>query len=920
MVNEFNGKVLDEDQADILIKFSRVFEQAYIRFLDLQKAEKSAREIKIELSLERIRSQVTAMQESSDLFDIVVSMRNEFISLGHEADYFWHMRWSIDNYEMSMTSTDGNRLGMVITVPKFVHEQIESLHQWEKSESPFFILDLDAKGAWDYIEKMNTYGHYEQMDPHAPTEEDIHHIGGITFIIARTTHGEIGFSLSGQVPDPPKESIETLVRFAKVFDLAYRRFEDLKSAEAQIREAQIEAGLEKLRGRAMAMHRSEELLDLVALFFQELVKLDMELTRCLIWTFNNDRSANWWMANPEDKKKADVFLIPFHTHPTYLAFLDSWEKNKKIWEYDLSGELKRSFDKYLFEETELINLPAYVIDAMKAPDKVILTATFNHFGVLQTAGLEPLSDENKDILKRFGMVFDQTYTRFLDLQLAERQTYQAKIETALERVRARAMAMQEPEELKEVAQVLRVEMGSLGIEELETCSIYIIDKKTTKAECWYALKDIRDGEKKLVNDHFHLDLKDTWVGREMLEFYANDVNKVSIVMKGSNRKEWIDYCEKYSEPFQGYYGKEIPERTYHLYKFTNGAIGFASAGEISDESWSILVRAAAAFSLAFSRFQDLTKAKLDLIKLKKEKKRAEDALSELQLTQAQLIHAEKMASLGELTAGIAHEIQNPLNFVNNFSEVSTEMIVEANEEMERGDVDEVKVILKDLKGNLEKITHHGKRAESIVRGMLMHSRASNGEKILTDINVLCDEFLRLSYHGLRAKDRTFNAEFETRFDQSIPKIEIVPQDIGRVLLNLINNAFQACSEVASAGRGVSTEAKPLTGLEALSEVSRNPKVIVETKLSPSGVPVTPGREGQGVEYDQVQIIVSDNGPGIPDEIKSKIFQPFFTTKPTGQGTGLGLSLAYDIVKAHGGELQVSSSNSLGTCFMVLLPK
>ncbi len=267
-------------------------------------------------------------------------------------------------------------------------------------------------------------------------------------------------------------------------------------------------------------------------------------------------------------------------------------------------------------------------------------------------------------------------------------------------------------------------------------------------------------------------------------------------------------------------------------------------------------------------------------------KALEKSLEELKAAQEQLIHSEKMASLGELTAGIAHEIQNPLNFVNNFSEVSSELLDEAKEELIAGELGEANEILDGLKNNLEKITHHGKRASGIVRSMLDHSRTSEGERVETDINSLCDEYLRLAYHGMRAKNHGFNVELETSFDESLPKINVITQDIGRVLLNLINNAFQAI------------QSTPLTGLEALSGV-----VGVTTKNL----------------VDKVEITVSDNGPGIPDDIKDKVFQPFFTTKPTGQGTGLGLSLSYDIVKAHGGSLLVDSSNN-GTVFTIVLPK
>ena len=279
-----------------------------------------------------------------------------------------------------------------------------------------------------------------------------------------------------------------------------------------------------------------------------------------------------------------------------------------------------------------------------------------------------------------------------------------------------------------------------------------------------------------------------------------------------------------------------------------------------------------------------------------QKQKVESALANLKATQSQLIQSEKMASLGELTAGIAHEIQNPLNFVNNFSEVSNELIDEMKTELTTGNKQEAIEIADDVKLNLEKILHHGKRAATIVKGMLEHSKASTGQKEPTDINALADEYLRLSYHGLRAKDKSFTATMKTDFDGSIGKINIIPQDIGRVLLNLYNNAFYAVNEKKK-------DPLPLKGSEEY-----DPTVTVSTRSvkSPSG--------GLGV-----LITVSDNGNGIPQNIIDKIFQPFFTTKPTGQGTGLGLSLSYDIVKAHGGEIKVDTNDNEGTEFIIKLP-
>ncbi len=287
------------------------------------------------------------------------------------------------------------------------------------------------------------------------------------------------------------------------------------------------------------------------------------------------------------------------------------------------------------------------------------------------------------------------------------------------------------------------------------------------------------------------------------------------------------------------------------------------------------------------RFRDLY-ANLDL-KVKERTQELNQSLENLRSTQSQLIQSEKLASLGALTAGIAHEIQNPLNFVNNFSEVNKELISEMREEIAKKNFEEVDQIAKDVEENEDKIIHYGKRAESIVKGMLLHSRGSSGHKEPTDINALCDEYLRLSYHGFRAKDKTFNADYKTDFDPNLPIINVVPQEIGRVLLNLINNAFYA---VDQRQRGA---------LSGLNETYQ-PTVTVSTRKNGNSIAIS----------------VKDNDPGIPEDIKTRIFQPFFTTKPAGQGTGLGLSLAYDIVKAHGGKLNVESTEYSGTEFTIVL--
>ena len=696
-IENFSAIPYTDEENRILMRFGKAFQQTYTRFLDLQKAEAQAREAQIEAALERVRSQAMAMTESNDLLDIVVTMRNEFVKLGHEAGYFWHMRWLKDTYEKAMTSGDGTKIGMVMKLPRRIHAEVPLLANWEKTDAPTVVYVMNVEETLDYVHKMVSWGDFQRVDPNMPTAEDIHHIGGLTFIMARTMHGEIGYSLPGMVPAPPPDAINTLTRFAAVFDLAYRRFEDLKLKEQQTREARVELALERVRARTLAMQKSDELAETSSELFRQMIGLGIEPNRLYITIIHEEKNeADFWITDEDGSKLTAAYTANFNDNATLSKMYEGWKQQLKH--------------------------------------------------------------------------------RVLDMQGDELQ------------------------------------------------------------------------------DYFH-------------------------------------YLQSINVPFKG--GLEQKRRVQHLAYFGNGFIGLASPDEQPAATLEVLERFAAVFNLTYTRFNDLKiaeahalQAEQDLAEIKSARQKAEVALSELKATQKQLIQSEKMASLGELTAGIAHEIQNPLNFVNNFSEVSKELLDEMREELEKGNVEDAKEIMNDVIQNLEKINHHGKRADGIVKGMLQHSRAGSGQKELTDINALCDEYLRLAYHGLRAKDKTFNAKFETAFDETIGKINVLPQDLGRVILNLINNAFYAVTE-----------------RKKKNEPGYEPTVTVSSEK----------------EKNHVLIKVKDNGTGIPKKVLDKIFQPFFTTKPTGQGTGLGLSLSYDIIKAHGGELNVETKEGAGTSFIIQIP-
>ncbi|WP_194973320.1 ATP-binding protein [Aquiflexum lacus] len=1260
----------DKESLRTIERFVSVINLTYNRYFDLKKAEDQAKEAQIELSLERIRSQVTAMQESSDLLDIVVTMRTEFVKLGHEAHYFWHMRWLPERYDKAMTSGDGTKIGMVMTLPRHIHGDIPLVADWEKTKEPTVVLAMEVETAVDYVHKMITLGDFEQVDPQAPTLDDIRHIGGLTFVMARTTHGEIGYSLPGVVTNPPKNAVDTLIRFAGVFDLAYKRFEDLKSAERQHREAQIELGLERVRARTMAMQKSEELADAAFVLFEQLRALGGNLwgtgfglcqehvEKDEFWFANENgvfppvaipnttdpahkQMYQGWLKKtdflsieksgaalkshydymlslpevrlffqkiideglsfPEKQQwnaayfsKGYLLIITLEPYPepeifkrfakvfeqTYTRFLDLQRAETQAREAKIEAALEKvrsrtmgmqSSDELpevanlLFTEVRSLGIPAWSCGYnILAEDKKTATAWMSSEGIMQTpfqlrlfgeasfdemgefilsdhtmfvqelggkaledhyaymktfpdlkstfenieakgislptyqinhlckftSGFlmfityEPVPDAH-GIFKRFTSVFDQTYTRFLDLKKAEAQTREAQIENALEKVRSRSLAMQSPDELIEVAQLLREEMGALGVEELETSSIYIQDESSELTQCWFTIKNPENPDK-AITDQMTIDLQDTWVGRKMDEFYRSKAKQTSILMQGEGRIEWIRYCEEKSDLFgtSNFYGETIPDRTYHLYKFSNGFIGAAAPGEISSESWELLKRATAVFSFAYTRFRDLQMAQAsartamrqasldrvradissmrnaddldritplifkeltvlgvpfircgvfiiqekqkiveaylsspegnslgvlrlpykaseltyqtveawrkgevykqhwnkedfiqwikqlmkedqiqdgstyqgtaappesldlhfvpfaqgmlyvgavspldekelelvqtlakafsiayarfeDFVKLEQAKAEVESAMSELKATQSQLVQQEKLASLGQLTAGIAHEIKNPLNFVNNFSEVSIEMIEEIKEEraksQETRDETLVDDILEDIQSNLGKIYEHGSRANGIVTSMLQHSRGGSGKMEPTDLNALIKEYVNLSFHGMRAGKNPIDVDIQLDLDPDLGMVSLIKEDFTRVVINLCNNAFDAM-------RGKKYEVQSTKYQEGEhSVVNYLPKLKVSTML----------------ENGRVRLLLEDNGPGIPDEIKDKILQPFFTTKKGTEGTGLGLSITHDIVKAHGGELSLESKsdneNNKGTTFYITLP-
>jgi signal transduction histidine kinase len=459
------------------------------------------------------------------------------------------------------------------------------------------------------------------------------------------------------------------------------------------------------------------------------------------------------------------------------------------------------------------------------------------------------------------------------------------------------MAMQKSEELSALVDTVFKELTKLDFA-LNWCIINIIDAPALSNTVWAANPDIDKAP-----ESYLMKFEDYPFHDAMMKGYKERNTKFIYVIEGDEKKIYDEYLFNETEfrkvPEEAQAASRAMEKYVCTFTFSNfGGLQTVGSEPLIEANLDILARFGKVFDLTYTRFNDLKQAEnlaiqrqIDLENLIAAKKKTEDALTELKSTQTQLIQSEKMASLGELTAGIAHEIQNPLNFVNNFSEVSKELLDEMREAIEKGDTEEAKEIMNAVIQNLEKINHHGKRADGIVKGMLQHSRSSSGTKEPTDMNALADEYLRLAYHGLRAKDKSFNATMKTEFEEVLEKVNVIPQDMGRVILNLITNAFYVVNE----------KKKQLASTSSANLFE--PTVTVSTKKS----------------NGTLELSVVDNGNGIPPNVLDKIFQPFFTTKPTGQGTGLGLSLAYDIVKSHGGDLKVKTKEGEGSVFIISLP-
>jgi signal transduction histidine kinase len=881
---------LNEHEKKILERFTVEFERAYTRFLDLQKAEAQAKEAEIEAALEKVRSRSLAMRTSDELGEVVAVVIEKLSELDLKMDgviIAIYTEGSKDQLHWTI-APDLGIPAMHLKLPYFDNILITDYFSAKEKGLDFFQKQYsfeEKNSFFDYIYANTDY----KQTPDNVKEFCLKSESYAYSIAFAKNSGTMLLSFSGHLLS--ENEAEILKRFSRVFEQTYTRFLDLQKAEAQAREAQIEAALERVRSRSLAMHKSDELQEVVHTILERLKELKVDFYTAIIVLFTEgSKDIIWWLENTENQHYPKI-LIPYSADIMYLKDLfEAKENGKGFFSKCYLFEEKNKMFRYLFDYTDLEYVPENRKKFLfETKFSTISVALANNTGIhLTSYSNESFSESDKEILKRFAKVFGQVYTRFLDLQKAEAQALESIKRASVDRVRAEIASMRTTNDLERITPIIWNELTTLGVPFIR-CGVFIMDEEQQQIETHLSTPDGESiaafklpysapGETVQILAHWHKKelYKQHWNEAQFVEFTQNLMHQGAI-------KSGEKYLKEH-HPIDLY---------LHFLPFLQGMLYAGNTAPLSDDALQLMQNLADAFSTAYARYEDFNK-------LEAAKKQVDIALNKVQATQKQLIQSEKMASLGELTAGIAHEIQNPLNFVNNFSEVNNELIEELKSEKSKvrseRDEDLENEILNDIYQNNEKINLHGKRADAIVKGMLQHSRTSTGQKEPTDINALCDEYLRLSYHGLRAKDKSFNADIKTDFDQNIGKISVVPQDIGRVLLNLFNNAFYTVNEKKKDYQ-LSAMSLPTT------EADYEPLVSVQTKkLS-----------------NRVEIVVEDNGNGIPESIKEKIFQPFFTTKPTGKGTGLGLSLSYDIIKAHGGEIKVQTREGEGSEFVIQLP-
>ncbi len=887
----YNLDEFTDEEQEIFIRFAKVFGQAYTRFLDLKKAEEQVREAKIEAALEKVRSRTMGMQSSDELPEVANMLFLEVQALGIPA---WSSGFNIlaeDKRSADAWMSSEGTLQDPFTLRLYGEASFDEMGDFLRRNEHFMVQELGGEALQEHYKYMKTFPDLkptfkklEEQGLSLPSYQINH--------LCKFSNGFLLFITYEPVP----EAHDIFKRFTRVFDQTYTRFLDLKKAEKQARESRIEAALERVRSRAMAMQTSDELKD-VALELRTQMGLlgqkDLEVCAIHLYEEHEDLFESWGAMHAqgeEDKLIQGQALFPKSGSLIIDEMMDYYASDQREYVLVNEGEKAEQWFELLKEYSP--DAYEYISDAAAnlASNEMKAYWAMSDFsgGSLVMVTYSYPDEDSRNLLRKTANVFGLAYKRFRDLQKAEESTRRARQQASLDRVRADISSMRSAEDLDRVTPLIWNELTTLGIPFIR-CGVFIMHEDEEQIEVYLSKPDGTS----LAMMHLGFDSNDLTVRS------VNAWQKGSVYKQHWTREEFLEWGQSMMEQGQvsdleSYQGAEEAPDSLHLQflPFNQGMLYVGSTNPLDEEEISLSESLAKAFSIAYSRYEDF-------VKLEKAKAGIEEALTELKATQSQLVQQEKLASLGQLTAGIAHEIKNPLNFVNNFSEVSIEMVDEAREELsavsrqlsgdDKEKVEDALEVLNDIEANLRKIHEHGSRADSIVKSMLQHSRGGDGKMEPSPLNPLIKEYVNLAFHGMRAGKEPINLDIDLQLDEKVGEVPLIAEDFSRVILNLCNNAFDAIRDKQTIDGG--------------SETEYIPKLIVRTKS----------------ENGHITIEIEDNGPGIPDDIKDKILQPFFTTKKGTQGTGLGLSITHDIIKAHGGTLDIESSHS-GTKMIITLSK
>ena len=867
-----------EEEKEILTKFASEFSRVYQRFLDIERAEAQVRESEIQLALERVRAKGLAMHSTEEIESATAVVFNELSRLGIDMERcgitIMNETPIAELWSTTLSRETKEVIDIVTGVLDFRMHPLtqQSYRDWqEKKEfSTYHLVGDDLKKYYGKLEKQPGYS-FPKVDNY-PEKQVLH-----TFFF------EEGAIFVYTTSELSIESKKIVRRFTNVFEQTYTRFLDLQKAEKQAREAQIEAALERIRSKAIAMQNTDDIADTVITFFEELLGLGLDKTmRAGIGILSQEERMKFWTASAPDDSEIILHngFLEMYRHQLLKGAKKAWVEGDSHFDYVLAGE---DVNNYYQTLNEAPYFPAE-FDLQKLPETVYHRSYIFKDGLLYTFTETELPEDISKILERFAAVFGQTYTRFLDLQKAEKLAFESARQASLDRIRAEIASMRSAEDLQQITPIIWDELKKMAIPFIR-CGVFIIDEEkelshtylsTSQGDPIAALHLPVEGIPLIKN------LKNSWDNGEIYTIHWNE-DDFSEWTQNLINKGFIDSKEKYEA------GSAPKKLDLHFLPFKHGMLYIGNIEPLSSESLDLGQSMAKALSVAYDRYEDFNK-------LEQAKTKVENALSSLESAQKQLVQQEKLASLGQLTAGIAHEIKNPLNFINNFSDLSVDLVNEIREELRFANAgnelrqEDINDILNDLETNLKTIYKHGTRTDTIVKSMLEHSRGGSGVMEPNNVNELLTEFGNLSYHGMRAGKEPMQVEMVYELDDTIEDIPIVAEDFSRVIVNLCYNSFDAM-------RSKENDMK-----EKGEEF--DPKLILRTRL----------------RDNNILIEIEDNGSGIPDEIRDKILQPFFTTKKGTAGTGLGLSITNEIISAHGGSLQIDSEKDTFTRFSIVLPK